>query len=71
MRKKRKKTMGIRIYKTKPRGKRWDFIDVARNSRQAKSFFRAGYGGYKEIRIVKVGKKGGSFPYSIYGYRSW
>ena len=52
------------VYKSKPH-KGWEATDPARSKAQACSFIKGGYGGADAI-IVKTGKKGDTFPFTIY-----
>jgi hypothetical protein len=56
----------IKIYKTKPpKGSGWEPTDPARSAEQAKQMVKNGYVGSDAI-IVKTGKRGDVFPYTIY-----
>jgi hypothetical protein len=63
----KKTDKSIRIYKTRPRpGSGWEATDPARSAKQARDLAKGGYGSDTDVRIVKTGKQGDIFPYTIY-----
>lgn len=54
-----------KIYKSKPKGRGWEASDPAKNAKSARTVAN-GYKGSCATRIVKTGKKGDVYPYTIY-----
>lgn len=55
----------VKIYKRKPRGRGWVATDPVRNLKQGKAFVCGGYAGADAV-LVRTGKKGDVFPFTVY-----
>lgn len=58
-------TRKIRIYKSVPKGQRWQITDPVRSAEQGRAFVRGGYADSDAI-LVKTGERGDVFPYHVY-----